>query len=177
MRRRIGLSLLVIFILLLPRTPVRSHGLGKQQLERAVAGPFRVSAWTDPVDVQSDDELHVTVAVEDDEGLVLHAGVQITATYDNQSESARATHDQAVNKLQYEARLNLQTAGEWRILITIQDGERRGDAQFGLNVSAAEEEGLPYPLIIGGSIGAVMALLGYRNYRNFKKKMQAKGRL
>ncbi|NDJ84698.1 MAG: hypothetical protein GYB66_02325 [Chloroflexi bacterium] len=160
--RQIIVSLVVLLLLIgsvIPDRAVRSHGLGKQQLERVETGPFRVSAWTDPLSIDTDDELHVTIAIEDERGLVLNADIEVKAVYgddDAIQERARATHDNAANKLHYEAPLTLPREGRWDLTVTIETDQGSGEASFDLTVEAAETS-IPWSWI-GGGIGGVLVI-------------------
>lgn len=139
-----------------------AHGLGKQRLERAEVGPFRVTAWTDPVTIRVEDEIHVTIAVEDSEGLVLNADVNITAVKSSKRISAKATHDRAANKLHYEAPLVLDQTGEWEIVITIENEDGSGTIGFTIDAEAKQSRP-PFPWIAGAIVGLLVIGLIVRN--------------
>ncbi len=150
--------LLLIISLVCSTFEVQAHNLGKQQLERVPAGPFLISAWTDPIEANTRDELHVTVAVEDDEGLVLNAEVTIRLIQNERILEDVATHERATNKLQYEGRFRLNTGGLWRVEITVKDGERVGTASFELSVEQINDSILPFSVgwIIAGGLGVIL---------------------
>ncbi len=172
MIRRPGLTLLLVLGVVsgLPRQ-TQAHGLGQQQLERVAAGPFLVSAWTDPIEANSQDELHVTVALEDSEGLVLNADITITLTQDERILRDTATHEKAVNKLQYEGRFR-PSSGTWQIEIVAQDGNRMGSAGFSLAVEAANRSAAPISIgwIIAGSIALILMGFAVINRRNLTQQ-------
>ncbi|MCB9437135.1 MAG: hypothetical protein H6673_09115 [Anaerolineales bacterium] len=139
-----------------------AHGLGKQRLERAEAGPFRVTAWTDPVTIHVEDELHVTIAVEDNEGLVLDADLIVTAVKNSKRISAKATHDRAANKLHYEAPLVFDQTGEWEIVITVENEDGSGIIGFTIDAEAKQSRP-PYLWIAGAIVGLLVIGLIVRN--------------
>ena len=154
-----------------------AHGLGKQQLARVEAGPFLISAWTDPVDANTAEEIHVTVAVEDENGLVRRADVQVEAILlDDASVSQirTATHERAVNKLQYEAPLNLETVGNYTVTIYVDNGEAQAQADFELEVQAGG--GLPFSpgwmIVIAGGI-LMVVLVVWNRLKLFRDKKES----
>lgn len=153
---------LIFLWLLLAVQPLAAHGLGKQQLERVEAGPFRVTVWTDPIQIQAEKELHVTVAVEDAEGLVLNADVNVVAVKGSKRISAKATHDQSANKLHYEAQLVPDEAGEWEIIISVENEVGGGMVGFRVDVDKKKTT-LPYGWIAGMVIGLVVIGFMVRN--------------
>ena len=150
---------LVVSIMVLQH--VEAHGLGKQQLERVESGDFRISAWSDPISPSTDDEIHITIAVENEDGLVRNADVTVRAVLQGDTAdevSARATHQAAANKLHYEASLELDKAGTYIIYLEIEkDG--RGEASFELEVAQGEGLNLPIGWLIAG--GAGLLVLGF----------------
>lgn len=155
--RRILALLAVLFMMpLIPSTSLQAHGLGRQQLERAEAGPFLVTAWTDPDPARAGSELHITIGVEYENGLLLDAQVTVTAVHTNDTdlrESSRATHDNAINKLQYEAPLRLEKGGVWQLTIAVYDEQGEGDVSFNLDVESDPSNDLPWTWIGAGIFG------------------------
>ncbi|MBZ0316097.1 MAG: hypothetical protein K8L91_06745 [Anaerolineae bacterium] len=142
--KRFGLWLVLLGATFIPMARTDAHGLGNQKLEQVEAGPYLVSAWTDPKDVSVEDELHITVSVQDQEkDFILDADVQINAVLASDSsttKSQQATHDNAAQKLFYEAPLRLDKTGRWQITIVI-DGELgQGTASFELDVVEASNK-------------------------------------
>lgn len=151
-----------LLMLLAPR-PIVAHGLGRQQLERVPVGDYRVTVWTDPVTVRTNDELHVTVAVEDEGGLVLEMDVEVIASHVDQEQWAAATHENAVNKLHYEAPFRLEQDGIWQITIVLRPNI--GEASFELEVEPAERT-IPWRWIVAGLTGLLVIGLIVINRRN-----------
>lgn len=170
-RIAIGLFLVVLGMGLSFRQS-QAHGLGEQRLERVEAGPFRISAWTDPITATTDKDLHVTVAVEDEEGLVLNADITIICAMDARTFRDTATHEKAVNKLQYEGRFRLSEGGTWRIEINVVDDERTGTATFELPVEDVSSSTLPFSIgwIVAGGVVLIVSALAVVNRRNLARE-------
>lgn len=134
----LGPALLVLFT----ARPVLAHGGGVPQLTNAEAGPYRVSAWTQPDPIRMGD-FHITVAVmhlpesstthRETGDLVLDATVLVhLEPLDQAGETllASASRDNAVNKLYYEADLALPSEGGWRVGIEVAGSAGAGWASF-----------------------------------------------
>lgn len=131
-RRTIHSQLLALFLLtgLLLPLPVLAHGgVGLQHINNVPAGPFRVYVWSDPEPPQVG-EYHVTIAltenIEGDAtglagGPVLDAYIVVELMHQESDTllSARATHDDALNKLFYEASFEPAKKGNWSIQVHI----------------------------------------------------------
>ncbi|MXY91864.1 MAG: hypothetical protein F4047_04855 [Caldilineaceae bacterium SB0670_bin_27] len=124
-----AILLLLLSGILLPAPLLAHGGVGVQHLNNVPAGPFRVYVWSDPEPPQVG-EYHVTVALTenmegDSTGLaggpVLDAVVTVELTHEESGEtlSARATHDDALNKLFYEASFEPARQGNWSVRVSI----------------------------------------------------------
>ncbi|MDE0337406.1 MAG: hypothetical protein OXI80_07035 [Caldilineaceae bacterium] len=124
-----AILLLLLSGILLPAPLLAHGGVGVQHLNNVPAGPFRVYVWSDPEPPQVG-EYHVTVAltenIEGDStglagGPVLDAVVTVELTHEESGEtlSARATHDDALNKLFYEASFEPAHQGNWSVRVSI----------------------------------------------------------
>lgn len=124
-----GILLLLLTGILLPAPLLAHGGVGVQHLDNVPAGPFRVYVWSDPEPPQVG-EYHITVAltenIEGDStglagGPVLDAvvAVELTHVESGQTLSARATHDDALNKLFYEASFEPARQGNWSVRVSI----------------------------------------------------------
>ena len=162
--------------------PVQAHGGGTPQLVNAEAGPYWVSVWTQPDPLRAGD-MHVSVAVSEaprpgaPEGsagdLVLDARVHVQVQPMRGSGptlTAEATHEDAVNKLFYEADLDLPGDGYWEVVISVEGPLGAGSASF--DVEALPQStfntvlGSRWPVWIGlGLIVAAAAwlALGFRS--------------
>lgn len=159
-----------------PLNRADAHGLGKQRLERVEAGPFRISAWTDPSTATTDAELHVTVAVEDENGLVRRAMVQVTAQLQSDAsvvQTRTATHERAANKLQYEAALNLADVGDYDMTIVVNKDDNQ--AQVGFMLSVEDGGGLPVSpgwLVAAGAGMLLVTVVVWNRIQLFRNKKE-----
>jgi hypothetical protein len=161
-------------------SPINAHGLGNRQLEQVEAGPYLISAWSDPETLKVGEELHITVSVQDkNEEFVLDADVQVRANLEtdfNQQASARATHENAVQKMFYEAELKLRQAGRWQITLTIEAEPGIGEATFSLPVESgnAGDDEAPW-LWIGAGLAGLGLMVGLGIQRIRQNRFQEKG--
>ena len=150
--------------------PIQAHGGGVPQLTNAPAGPYRVSAWTQP-DPPRAGTLHLSVAVsapqpgaaEAEAGdVVLDATVRVQAhRLDGAGETltAQASRRDSANKLLYEADMELPDAGQWRVQVQVEGPAGAGVAGFDLQVLPAPANplaALGWPLWAG--LGLAVAL-------------------
>lgn len=141
---------------------IQAHGLGEQQLERVETGPFRLSAWTDPISPNTDEPLHVTVAVENADGLVRNVNVMVNVTAqddENISFEDRATHERAVNKLQYEAQFELTSPGTYDVVVSVENEEGNGTATFSLTIAAGDGISISPGWVAASIAGASLLIL------------------
>jgi hypothetical protein len=165
-----------------------AHGGGVPQLTNVQAGPYRVSAWTQPDPIRMG-EVHVSVAVSESLGsgatereagdLVLDATVRVQMQpMDQAGETlvAYATRENAVNKLFYEADLDLPAEGRWQVVIWVEGPTGAGSASFDVEAlppSAFSAIGaLPWP--VWGGLGLVLLAVGWsvQMFRGHKPEVQ-----
>ena len=142
-----ALILLVFVSAVLPRQ-IYGHSGGEPEVSEVTVGPFVLYVWLDPVPAIVGEQ-HVTVSVNtavkgavEETAPLLEADVTVTAFPSSNSNLvviAEATHDQAANKLFYEARLELPTAGSWQLLIEISSGPNTATFEFPLEVEEAKD--------------------------------------
>jgi hypothetical protein len=126
-----------------------AHGGGVPQLINVDAGPYWVSVWTQP-DPLRVGQAHITVAVSEPSNLggsareagppVLDARVQVEfKPIDHSGEMlvTQATHEEAVNKLFYEADLDLVETGRWQVTVAVAGADGSGSASFDTDVVEA----------------------------------------
>lgn len=123
---RWSLAAALALSLLLPVSVVWGHGGGEPFLSDVAAGPYSLYVWLDPLPAQTG-ELHVTVSVnapvDGTSEPVTGLPVLMRARHpDGWEVKASATHENALNKLFYEGRLDLQQVGTWTIDLLIGDG-------------------------------------------------------
>ncbi len=143
-----ALCLTVLTSALLSR-PAYGHAGGEPVVTAAPAGPFVLYVWLDPVPAVTGTQ-HVTVSVNapvpgtaNETVPVLDAEVWVSATLAGasaQAVSVLATHEQAANKLFYEARLELPQPGSWQLSIAIATGPEAATFGFSLEVADASPE-------------------------------------
>lgn len=140
-----GLALILLAALTSVARPVQAHGGGTPQLVNSPSGPYLVSVWTQPDPVRVG-KFHITTAVTKQSetreagDLVLDATVRVQAQpLDPSGESltAFATRENAVNKLFYEADLELPSAGKWRVLVSVEGPAGAGTATFDIEALPA----------------------------------------
>ena len=129
--------------------PAHGHSGGEPVVTAAPAGPFVLYVWLDPVPAVAGSQ-HVTVSVNapvsgtaDETEPVLDAEVLVSATLagaPDQTVSVLATHEQAANKLFYEARLELPQPGSWQLSIAITAGSETAIFGFSLEVADTSPE-------------------------------------
>jgi hypothetical protein len=162
---------LVGLALIMPLDLAQAHGGGTPQLTNAEAGPYRVSVWTQPDPIRVG-ELHVTVAVSEPSGqrnagdLVLDATVRVQVEpvgQDEESLVAFATRENAVNKLFYEADLDLPVEGQWRVVTWVEGPAGAGGVSFDIQASSPSAFNnlgtLRWPLWAG--LGLVLIVAGW----------------
>ena len=112
--------------LLLPASVVWGHGGGEPFLSDVAAGPYSLYVWLDPLPAQTG-ELHATVSVntaaDGASEPVTGLPVLMRARHpDGWEVEAPATHENALNKLFYEGRLDLKQEGTWTVEFLIGGG-------------------------------------------------------
>ena len=175
--------LLLLTVALLPAPLLAHGGVGIQHLNNVPAGPYRVYVWSDPEPPQVG-AYHVTIAltenIEGDTtglagGPVLDAYVIVELTHleSGSTFSSRATHDDALNKLFYEASFEPAKQGNWSVQVRIappgcEAGEVSGDQQSGASALSCEAEyivgfqdeilpkSFPWQTVLGGLLSVLL---------------------
>lgn len=145
-----------------------AHGGGTPQLVNAPAGAYLISAWSqpDPVRVGT---LHLTIAVAQADTFdpILEASVTIELLHSSgQQRIAQATHEQATNKLFYESDVEIDTTGEWAVIIVVNESEAVG---FPLNVLPPLSPLRRFGPWLAAGLG-LMALLLFSRFRHAPPK-------
>ncbi|MBI5929552.1 MAG: hypothetical protein HY862_09600 [Chloroflexi bacterium] len=158
-----------------PMARTDAHGLGNQQLEQVEAGPYLVSVWTDPKNVTTQNNLHITISVQDHEkDFVLDADVQVKAVLvadSNITQLHTASHDNAIQKMFYEAKLRLNQTGQWHITIGIDSELGQGEASFDLRVAEASDSWTRW-LWPALGVTTVLVILVFGMYRKTRSTPQ-----
>lgn len=158
---RICALILTAFIWLLGAMPALAHGGGTPQLVNEPAGPYLVSIWTTPRPLRVG-ELHVTVSLSEPEpdarggsrpgDPVLNRPLRLEVRDAAGAVVAEVpvSHEEADNKLFYEADFWVEAAGEHTFTLIIDDSAQ---ATF----SATVEEGRQANLgLIGGAAAVTL---------------------
>ncbi len=180
------LALILLAGTLLP-LPLMAHGgIGVQHLNNIPAGPYRVYVWSDPEPPEVG-EYHVTIAltenIEGDStglagGPVLDASVTVELVHldSGESLSALATHEDALNKLFYEASFGPPHKGNWSVQVSIfppgcDGAQGSGENQGGDALAPCDAEqvvsyqdeilpkAFPWRALLGGLL-SILLLLG-----------------
>ena len=134
--RGLSVAMAMVLVWLLSVSPVWGHGGGEPYLSDVEAGPYSLYVWLDPLPAQTG-ELHVTVSVNlptaNGSEPVTGLSVLMRASHpDGWTVEAEATHENALNKLFYEGRLDLKQEGVWAVELLMGDGS--GQVAYALDV-------------------------------------------
>lgn len=177
-----GLCLLALLpllsISLFAARPALAHaGVGTEQIVNLNLGPYRIWVWSDPEPPQVG-EYHVAVALtesleNDPNGFagepVLEADVLVEMTHQSTGLTlvAQATHEDAANKLFYEALLAPQQTGLWQIRVIVQGPDGPVEAAFEDEVVP---RAFPWRAVGGGLLAVVLAAAGVFIYLYTSKR-------
>ncbi|MFK7801337.1 MAG: hypothetical protein AB8G95_06885 [Anaerolineae bacterium] len=142
-------SLLFVLGILLVVQPARvlGHNGGEPRLVDVQAGDFRLSVWTLPVPLVTGEQnfiVFVAESAEDDENSfvrantpVLDANIELTLIRDNGGESLTVSpdHERATNKLFYETYFELEEAGSYTGIVSVEHNGKMGEAGFSFEVA------------------------------------------
>lgn len=139
-------------------------GTGFPQLTNEDIGPYRIFVWSAPEPAQVG-PYHVAVALTeslegDASGFagqpILNADVTVnlvnTSTGDTLTK--KATHQDAVNKIYYEADFEVDTPGEWRVDFAVIGPDGSAQASYVTQISPATFNWMP---VLGG-VAALMLI-------------------
>lgn len=137
---RLALAAVLALSLLLSGSVVWGHGGGEPFLSDVAAEPYSLYVWLDPLPAQTG-ELHVTVSVnvpaDGASEPVIGLPVLMRARHpDGWTAEAPATHENALNKLFYEGRLDLKQTGTWTIDLLMGDAPDQVVHSIAVDVAA-----------------------------------------
>ena len=171
-------TVLLIMVLGLPVGIAWAHGGGVPRMTNVDAGPYWVSAWTQP-DPLREGQAHITVAVSEpmkstdgrrEAGSpVLNALVQVQfRPLDREGETllVLATHEAAANKLFYEADLELPETGRWQVIVQVEGPQGSGSASFEAQVSPPT--GVSVTWLVGLGLAGLVTMAVVQRFRNQK---------
>lgn len=163
--KRIGLLLVLAVVLLLVAwgaPAARGHGMGKPQVLNQPAGPYLLSAWTDPDPLRAD-ETHVVVAVIDPANMEpIVTGVEVTIDMTSLADPTQQVTETAgtdyVNQLLYAAEFNdMVSEGRWRVDLSV-DGERGAGDGVGFEVDVGPARTFNWLWIGVGGVGLIVVV-------------------
>lgn len=165
---KLSLSLWTSLLIMLCAIAVASAhaGTGTPRFTNEDIGPYRLFVWSDPDPAQVG-EYHVAVALTesvsgDSNGFagepVLNADITVTMTHaeSDQILTEKATHEEAVNQIYYEAAFDLPATGNWLVELLIDGPGGQAEASYSEVVAAATFNWMP----IAGGILAVLLVIG-----------------
>lgn len=169
-------ALIGSIVLHLPATPLSAHGGGVPRLTDAVAGPYRIFAWTQPEPLRVGD-IHLSIAVvkgarsgeQSAAGLdepITDATVNITLQpVDQEAASLQvpALLQQQLGSYYYEADATLPTAGDWRFTIEVSGTLGAGRVAFAGAVSPARQINWTLVITAGVLLVGLLVLIGVWN--------------
>jgi hypothetical protein len=168
MRRTGVLFLLIILPLLCSGRSALAHaGVGTQQINNQDIGPYRIWVWSDP-EPPVVGNYHVAVALtesldNDPNGFagesILNADVVVEMEHQASGLQliAQATHEDAVNKLFYEAIFAPQQTGTWEIRVIVQGPDGPVQTSYSDEI---ESPAFPWMAVGGGLLALALAGAG-----------------
>ena len=154
-------AILLFFIFGIYYQSATAHGGGELILKLASAGPYLVSVWVNPPEPQADEPLHLTIGMAsvEDQSPILDATVQIEMELlGEELIVADATTAQSINKLFYEADLQVQTPGVYTTRIRLQGAEGVGETTVQIEVQQASTTNWLLYVVVGLGIGILFGL-------------------
>lgn len=156
----LGRGLLAALFIFVVAAVAEAHGIGTPQVLNQPAGPYLLSAWTDP-DPLRVDETHVVVGVTDaatNEPIV--AGVEVAVTLTSTDDPAVTITQIApadnVNRLLYAAEFNGRlSAGRWQVTLRV-SGERGVGEGVAFPVEVQPARGFNWLWLGVGGLAAVV---------------------
>ena len=162
------LTLLLVLSLIFSAPSVLAHaGVGTQQINNQDIGPYRIWVWSDP-EPPVVGNYHVAVALtesleNDPNGFagesILNADVVVEMEHQASGVQliAQATHEDAVNKLFYEAIFAPQQTGTWEIRVIVQGPDGPVQTSYSDEV---ETPAFPWMAVGGGILALLLAGAG-----------------
>lgn len=164
-RLSLSLWLAVLAVAGLANVLFAHGGTGTVQFTNEDIGPYRLFVWSDPEPPQIGEEYHVSVALteslpDDPSGFagqpVFDVDITVTMTHlaTGETLTGKATHENAINKIYYEAPFNVPETGEWQVEITVQGPDGPVGAMYTEEIVAASFNWIP---IAGGALAVLLA--------------------
>jgi hypothetical protein len=164
-RTWISLWLALLFLVGLTNLAAAHGGTGTPQLTNEDIGHYRIFVWSDPEPPQVG-EYHVAIAMTeslpgDASGFagkpILNADITVTLTHVQSGETLtkKATHQDAVNKIYYEADFEVTTPGEWHVDLAVVGPDGAAEAFYMEEIEEATFNWMP---IAGGALAVLLAV-------------------
>ena len=162
------LFLLILLPLFLSARSLLAHaGVGTQQINNVDIGPYRIWVWSDP-EPPTVGSYHVAVALtesldNDPNGFagepILDADVVVEMKHQTSGLLliAQATHEDATNKLFYEAIFTPEQTGAWEIRVIVQGPDGPVQASY---TDEVESPAFPWMAVGGGLLALLLAGAG-----------------
>jgi hypothetical protein len=147
------------------RAPASADHIGVLQLNGDAAGPYVVSAWTQPSPVRVGSGA-VTIAVMRPASRVALTDVSVRVTATRPEDAGdrvaiEASRGRDPLGIRYLADLDLPAAGRWRITVAVRGPDGAGSVDFPLEVKGGSRSGwLPFMLGAAGVVGLLVWRLG-----------------
>jgi hypothetical protein len=161
----ISLWLALLLLVVVANSMAAHGGTGTPQLTNEDIGPYRIFVWSAPEPPQVG-PYHVAVAMTeslpgDASGFagkpILNADITVTLTHVASGETLtkKATHQDAVNKIYYEADFEVPTPGEWSVHLAVIGPDGAAEAAYMAEILEATFNWMP---IAGGALAVLLAV-------------------
>jgi hypothetical protein len=153
----------LLIALAVPTAQGAAHGGGTPRLVNQPAGPYQLSAWTQPDPIRTGD-LHVTAAVtEPGSGAPnLFARVEVAIYPSGAAEDLRfveAFRGANPNKLLHDVDLGIPASGDYQVTIRVTGSAGTGQAGFELSVLPASRGVPEYGVVLMGALAIGLILV------------------
>jgi hypothetical protein len=167
-----GLAVLLV-ALAVPTGRAAAHGGGTPRLVNVPAGPYQLSAWTQPDPIRTGD-LHVTVAVTAPESgaPVLAARVEVAVIHPGASDDpsfVEAIRGITPNKLLHDVDLEIPAAGDYGIALRVTGPAGTGRAGFNLSILPPAQNGTGSVVVSIAAVSLMLTLLSLRRFFGIKR--------
>ena len=147
------LGFLLTLLLVQTVSTVHAHGGGLPQITNVPLGEYAISIWTNPDPLQTG-EIHVTVALAQDQAAALNRDIQlvITPLGNGQRIETDVTHEKSANKFMYEADFDIRRAGDYQFTVTVNEIGQSVSFEVEILPQTDANEQLKWVIIAGATI-------------------------
>jgi hypothetical protein len=146
--------------------PDRVGADGGRLRVREETNAFVVSVFTTPETLRAGwADISVLVQDRTNNVALLDAQVDVAVlpvAHPGQAQQIRATHESATNKLFAAGTVSLDTAGAWRVIVTVRRGAERAQVSFDVQVEPAARLSAQWPALSVPPIGVLLFVLHQR---------------